>query len=195
VVCPGSDFTGLFADRLAAYGLSRCKLHMLRARPQPAGYALPAAVMADLSLVRYRGYAALPESAAVQARLQQDPAAAHALSHGIHLIAVQSADGSLVVGDSHHTAAAPDPFQPAEVDDAILAQARATLAVDALDVTERWTGIYAACAGRENLVDRPAPGVRLVVITSGTGMSTAFAIAEEVVGTLFDAAPARAALG
>jgi FAD dependent oxidoreductase TIGR03364 len=195
VVCPGTDFTGLFAERLAAYGLSRCKLHMLRARPRPGGYALPAAVMGDLSLVRYPGYAALPESAAVRARLQQDPAAAHALSHGIHLIAVQSADGSLVLGDSHHTADAPDPFQPAAVDDAILAQARTALAVDDLEVTERWTGVYAASAGRENLVDRPTEDVRLVVITSGTGMSTAFAIAEEVVGELFDAAPARAALG
>jgi hypothetical protein len=34
------------------------------------------------------------------------------------------------------------------------------------------------------LVDRPAAGVRLVAITSGTGASTSFAIAEEVIDDL-----------
>jgi len=34
------------------------------------------------------------------------------------------------------------------------------------------------------LVDRPAADVRIVVITSGTGASTSFAIAEEVIDEL-----------
>jgi FAD dependent oxidoreductase TIGR03364 len=190
-ICPGSDYTGPFAERLADYGLSKCKLHMLRAAPLPGTYRQSAAVMGDLSLVRYPGYAALPEAAALTERLEADPTAGPALAHGIHLIAVQSADGSLVLGDSHAYADAPDPFQPAEVDDAILNLARATLALDDLRVTERWTGVYAACAGRENLIDRPRADVRQVVITSGTGMSTAFALAEESVGDLFDANPAH----
>lgn len=188
-LCPGSDYTGPFAERLADYGLSRCKLHMLRATPLPGTYRQSAAVMGDLSLVRYPGYAKLPEAEALTERLEADPTAGHALAHGIHLIAVQSADGSLVLGDSHHYGDAPDPFQTAEVDDAILNVARATLALDDLRVTERWTGVYAACAGRENLMDRPRDDVRQVVITSGTGMSTAFALAEESVGELFDTDP------
>lgn len=188
-ICPGSDFTGPFAERLADYGLGKCKLHMLRASPLPGTYRQSAAVMGDLSLVRYPGYAKLPEAAALTERLEADPSAGHALSHGIHLIAVQSDDGSLVLGDSHAYSHAPDPFQPAEVDDAILNLARATLALDDLRVTERWTGVYAAAAGRENLIDRPRADVRQVVITSGTGMSTAFALAEESVGELFDADP------
>ena len=35
------------------------------------------------------------------------------------------------------------------------------------------------------LVDRPSDAVRIVVITSGTGASTSFAIAEEVIGGLY----------
>lgn len=190
-VCPGSDVTGPFADRLATYGLTKCKLHMLRAAPLPGTYRQTAAVMNDLSLVRYPGYAALAAAAELTERLEADALAGHALAHGIHLIAVQSADGTLVLGDSHAYADAPDPFQPAEVDDAILNQARATLALDDLRVTERWTGVYAAARGRENLIDRPRADVRQVVVTSGTGMSTAFALAEESVGELFDADPSQ----
>jgi hypothetical protein len=35
------------------------------------------------------------------------------------------------------------------------------------------------------IVEAPHPRVRVVVIASGTGMSTAFALGEEVVGGLF----------
>lgn len=182
VVCPGDDFGALLPERLAAYHLTRCKLHMLRLAP-PAT-ALPMPVMSDLGLVRYLGYAELPEAAALKARLEveQKP---H-LDNGVHLIAVASADGSLVVGDSHHYSPTPDPFAPEAVDELILDEFRAVLPGYAdLPVVERWTGTYASADDRLALIDRPADGLRLVVITSGTGASTSFAIGEEVIGELF----------
>ncbi len=189
VVCPGDDLISLYPDRLAAYELTRCKLHMLRVAPPTPDFRLPAAVMSDLGLVRYLGYAVLPEAAALKARLSAEQP--DALANGVHLIAVQSADGSLVVGDSHHYDATPDPFAPQAVDDIILDELKAVLAIPAPVVTERWTGTYASAADRTMLVDAPHPRVRLVVITSGTGASTSFAIAEEVVDDLFGAvAPA-----
>jgi hypothetical protein len=53
-------------------------------------------------------------------------------------------------------------------------------------VVERWTGTYASAADRLMLVDAPCEGLRIVLITSGTGASTSFAIAEEVIAELFD---------
>ncbi len=35
------------------------------------------------------------------------------------------------------------------------------------------------------LIDRPADSVRIVMITSGTGASTSFAIAEETIADLY----------
>lgn len=105
--------------------MKRCRLQMLRVRPQP-GFALGAGVMGDLSLLRYGGYAILPEAAALRARLKQEETAS--LAAGIHLIVVQSADGTLVVGDSHHDYATPDPFAVAAVDRLILRHLCETLA-------------------------------------------------------------------
>ncbi|MDQ0470888.1 TIGR03364 family FAD-dependent oxidoreductase [Labrys wisconsinensis] len=181
VVCPGDDLLSLFPERIAAYGVRRCKLHMLRIAPPAPGWRLPGAVMTDLSLVRYEGYAELPEAAPLKARLQAEQAP-H-LANGVHLIAVQSADGSLVVGDSHHYAMTPDPFAPQAVDDLILDEYRATVAPGPPAVLERWTGVYSS-ADRVMFRDAPADAVRLVMVTSGTGASTAFAIGEETLADL-----------
>lgn len=179
VVCPGDDWAGLYPEIYAEERVTRCKLQMLRlAAP---GWRLPAPVMADLSMVRYLGYAALPEAAALKARLEAD--SAEALGWGIHLIAVQSSDGTLVVGDSHDYGPTPDPFAREAIDAAMLRQYAAVLGRPSA-VVERWTGTYASAAGH-SFVRCPAEGVRLVVVTSGTGASTAFALAEEVIGALF----------
>jgi len=102
------------------------------------------------------------------------------LGRGIHLIEVSSADGSLVVGDSHRYATTPHPFAEDEVDDLMLREMTAATGLTDYAVTERWIGTYASADDRVMLMDRPADNVRLVIVTSGTGASTAFAIAEEV---------------
>lgn len=177
VVCPGDDFLTLFPDRIAAYNVTKCKLHMMRVKPAD-GFQLGAAVMSDLGLARYNGYALLPEAAELKARLAIERA--DALANGVHLIAVQSADGSLVVGDSHHYGPTPDPFAPQHVDDLILNELYDVLDLPGARVVERWTGIYASAADRLMFIDKPANNLRIVMVTSGTGASTAFAIAEDV---------------
>jgi FAD dependent oxidoreductase TIGR03364 len=183
IVCPGDDFVSLFSERLAAYDLTRCKLHMMRLAP-PTGHRSPdAAVMSDLGLVRYLGYAELAEADALKRRLQDEQA--NHLANGVHLILVKSADGSLVVGDSHHYAATPDPFGPAAVDELILDELSQVLDLGRVEVLERWIGTYASAPDRLALIDKPSDAVCVVVITSGTGASTSFAIAEEVVSELY----------
>src|SRR5271166_199588 len=181
VVCPGDDFGLISPERAAAYGLSRCKLHMMRVAPERFDARLPA-VMSDLGLIRYLGYAELPAARALNARLKAEQSG-H-LEAGVHLIVVRSADGSLVVGDSHHYAATPDPFAPAAVDDLILNEFGQVFAGPPPQVVERWTGTYASCPDRLMLVDRPSDAMRIVLVTSGTGASTSFAIAEEIFAEL-----------
>ncbi|MBB3773148.1 FAD dependent oxidoreductase TIGR03364 [Angulomicrobium tetraedrale] len=182
VVAPGDDFHTLFEDRFKLYGVTRCKLHMLRVS-DPAAGRLPGSVMTDLSLARYLGYAELPQAEPLRRRLETEQA--EHLAHGVHLIVVQSADGSLVVGDSHHYGATPDPFAPEFVDELILDE-YAALFGRRPPVVERWLGTYASAADRLAFIDRPHEAIRLVVVTSGTGASTGFAIAEEAIAELFD---------
>jgi FAD dependent oxidoreductase TIGR03364 len=182
VVCPGDCFTVLYPDVIARHTLKVCTLQMLRV----AGEGVPrmqSTVMSDRSLARYEGFSALPESAALQARL--DLERRDMREFGIHLIVAQSSDGSLVVGDSHVYSAAAEPFARAEIEEMILSALDEVLVLPSRRVSERWTGSYASCATRTVLVERPATNVRLVMVTGGTGASTGFALGEQVVADLF----------
>jgi glycine/D-amino acid oxidase-like deaminating enzyme len=156
---------------------------MMRVRPQGFDERLPA-IMSDLGMIRYLGYSELPAAQALRTRLEAEQR--EHIDAGVHLIAVRSADGTLVVGDAHHYAAKPDPFAPTAVDDLILDECAHIFAGNPPQVVERWTGTYASAPDRLMLVDRPSEALRIVLITSGAGASTSFAIAEEVVAELFD---------
>jgi FAD dependent oxidoreductase TIGR03364 len=176
VVCPGPDLATLFPEAFARRQITLCKLQMMRlASP---GFILPHPAMSDLGLLRYAGYEAAPSLGALRERVVREQPLY--LANGIHLIAVRSADGSLVVGDSHHYGLTPDPFLSESVDALILSELKAVLKIEAPVVRERWMGVYPS--GKDMMFSETvAPGVQLVSVTSGTGASTAFAIAEETV--------------
>ncbi|KUR77853.1 TIGR03364 family FAD-dependent oxidoreductase [Novosphingobium sp. Fuku2-ISO-50] len=180
VVCPGDDFSTLWRERIAAYALRRCRLSMLRLADP--GVRLPGALMSDLSLTRYAGYAALPEAAALKAKLLAEQPRHY--DNGVHLIVAQGSDGTLIVGDSHHYDDLPGPFAPASAEDDILDEYARAIGRPAPAVLERWVGTYATADDRTYLVDTPADNVRMVIVTGGTGASTSFGIAEKVLNEL-----------
>lgn len=191
VVCPGDDLTTLFPEVIRPHGIRICTLQMMRVAPaSPTRFG--AAVMSDLSFARYEGFAELPEAAPLIARLDRE--AAEARQAGVHLIAVQSADGSLVVGDSHVYGDSPQPFASDRFDALILDALDRVLTLPGRQVVERWTGTYASASDRTVLVEAPAPHVRLVIVTGGTGASTGFALGEQVVADLFGSSPQPAHL-
>ncbi|MGM4912742.1 TIGR03364 family FAD-dependent oxidoreductase [Rhizobiales bacterium] len=184
-VCPGDDFKSLFADRIAAYNVTRCKLQMMRVVPAQR-VSLSTAVMSDLGLGRYLGYAELPEATALKARLDREFKPER--ENGIHLIITQSEDGSLIVGDSHHYSETPDPFGLERVDRLTLDEMDAVLNLPGRFITERWIGTYASAPDRWRFTDKPSDALRIVVVTAGCGASTAFGIGEETIEDLYGSA-------
>lgn len=176
IVCPGHDLGGLPPQWLGDAAIRICTLQMLRLAPaQPLRLGSP--LISDLSLIRYPGFASLPAAAALRHRLAQD--LPDHLAAGVHVIAVQSADGSLVVGDSHRYGEAEAAFAEARVDDLIVDELQRMLDLPGARVTERWMGSYAS-ASEPVFISRPAPGLVLGLVTSGTGASTCFALGEEL---------------
>lgn len=179
LVCPGPDLRSLCPKVFERHRTRLSQLHMLRVRP-PAGYVLPVAVMGELSLVRYRGYSDMPAAAALAQRLHAEQPAE--LAEGVHLIIVQSADGSLVVGDSRHNGHSMPPFASVQVGTLSLAEIQRLLCLPHFEVVTRWSGNYPS-ADNDAFFETAEPGVEVISVTSGTGMSTAFGLAEEWIQT------------
>ena len=178
ILCPGTELNGVAEPFLAEYRLTQTQLQMLRVQPRRP-LPLQAAVMSDLSLVRYAGYTGLNCHHSLLERLSREEQGC--LDAGIHLIVVQSEDGSLVVGDSHHPAHTAEPFAQDSVDTLILEQLKRTLKLDEYQITHRWTGKYpVGHADQDALILSPETNIRVVSVISGTGASTAFGLAEEV---------------
>ena len=182
VVCAGDDFRTLFAERLSGAGLTRVKSQMLRVRLDD-GYELPGAVASDLAILRLPGFEALDGVAALHARLEQEQP--DCLAHGVMLLVSQSADGSLVVSGSRQTDATPDPFQSQAVDELILGEFEAVLGKRPKQIISRWIGTYAVSGERPVFVDAPSERVRVVVAANAAGASSAFAVAEETIASLY----------
>ena len=180
VVTPGASIATFAPDLARRVNLRQCQLQMMRlASP---GFALPGVIMGDLSLVRYEGFAAQGSAARLKSELEGE--CGPALAAGVHLIVAQASDGTLVVGDSHHYGDHADPFTASAVDDLILDAYRSFFG-EPPSVVERWAGYYPVADVRPVLSEALGPRVHLVSVTSGTGMSTAFAIGEETVEQLF----------
>ncbi len=183
VLAPGEGLRCLSPALARRAGLRSCRLQMLRTVAQPAAFRLDSVVMSDLSLVRYEGFAAQRPAARLKARLQAE--AAESLAQGVHLIVVQGADGSLVIGDSHDYGEAAGPFSSEAVDALILDELDAVLDVPRPGIAERWQGVYPVADVAPVMSEPLGDRVRAVVVTSGTGMSTAFALGEETIVDLF----------
>jgi D-hydroxyproline dehydrogenase subunit beta len=85
----------------------------------------------------------------------------------------------LVVGDSHVYGDAEDPFASAITEGLIMEEFHTALNLPKAVVTERWTGSYASA---NDVVFKAKPSARsaLGVVTGGTGASTSFAFAREL---------------
>ncbi|WP_214413602.1 TIGR03364 family FAD-dependent oxidoreductase [Sphaerisporangium fuscum] len=180
VVAVGHDVDRHFPGLAEQAGVRRCALHMLRVR-DPHGRKIDPAVLTNYSFLRYDGFGVCPTLPALRARLEAEHP--DLVGVGLNLMFTQRPDGDLTIGDTHAYATTLEPFNDEERDRLVLAETARLLGVRRLTVRERWRGVYAS-AGRPFLVATPMPGVRVVSVTSGIGMTTAFGLAPDVLDDL-----------
>ncbi|HYB25450.1 MAG TPA: TIGR03364 family FAD-dependent oxidoreductase [Solirubrobacteraceae bacterium] len=177
LLCPGPDFASLPLVSRGRDGLTLCKLQMLRVAA-PAGRRYGPALLTGLSLLRYPAFTSAPDAARVRERF--DAERPELIAAGIHLIITQLPGGDLILGDSHDYCPTVSPFREERIDELLLAEASALLGAPQLDVRERWLGVYPSAPGPPFLIHAPLPGVRLVEVVSGIGMTTALGLAIQV---------------
>jgi len=176
IVCGGADFETLFPDLWATSGTRRCKLQMLRTRPQPNGWRLGPHVAGGLTLAHYAGFDICPSLPALKQRLAQALPCHHRA--GIHVMASQNEAGEVILGDSHDYETPLDPFDAAEIEDSIVTYARRMLRLPEWSVAARWHGVYAKGPRGPSFTAEPQPGCHVMGSPGGAGMTLAFGLAE-----------------
>ncbi len=182
IMAPGNHLKGLGRDLFEKRKIQSSKLHMLRVMPEKK-FKLPGGIMADLTLMRYPGYENLPSKKKLDKVIHKTCRAE--LDNGIHVIVVQGKDGSLTIGDSHHyTHDTHYPFENETVDNLILNKFNQIRPIGKYNVVERWVGEYPS--GKNDYLDHWLDkNICIANVTTGIGMSTGFAFAEDVINKLY----------
>jgi glycine/D-amino acid oxidase-like deaminating enzyme len=143
----------------------------------PEGFVLRPAVLTGTSMLRYPAFA---ETDAAKALAEEVTSQSRDLVEiGANVMFTQRPDGTVIVGDSHRYATTMDPFVAESTSELLIREIEAILGVRELRVIERWQGVYASSAQRPYLIAEPIPGVTVVSVTSGVGMTISFGLAEK----------------
>jgi len=182
VIAAGEEMRLLFPQELARANLTRSRLQMMRTAPQPAGFDLGAILVSDLTLCHYPAFRDCPSTAKLRARLEAE--LPRHREWGVHVIAAQHPDGSLVIGDSHEYAADFDPESHSEVDELILDALRSFVRVPDLRIATRWQGVYLkSTVGQTQVVLHPRERVTIVTAMGGLGMTLSWGLAERTIAS------------
>jgi FAD dependent oxidoreductase TIGR03364 len=178
-VCSGNDFETLYPQAFAESGITRCKLQMMRTAPQPDGWQLGACLCAGLTLLHYGAFAHCESLAALRQRVQAE--LPFYVQEGIHVLVSQTALGEITLGDHHEYGLTHEPFDRAEVDEAILRYLSTFARLPSLHIAERWHGIYPKMTdGSTEFITTPEANVTVVNGLGGAGMTLSFGLAQEV---------------
>ncbi len=178
LVCSGSDTVTLFPEQLTEQDLMPCKLQMMQTEAQPAQWKLGPMLATGLSLTHYASFAACSSVTAIKARIQEHLPELE--EYGIHILVAQHAAGRLMIGDSHVYDEAITPFDSKKIDRLILDQLSTFLAPPITQIRSNWHGVYLKTKNGLPLILSPSPEVRVVTGMGGGGMTTSFALAEDV---------------
>lgn len=176
IVCSGDDFETLYPEVFAAGGLTRCKLQMMRTAPQPDGWQLGPALAAGLTLRFYKAFQICSTLPRLRARIASEMPEYD--KWAIHVLASQTGDGAITLGDSHEYGACPDIFDKPAIDDLILREAATFLQLPDSRIAQRWNGTYALHPDRPFFEAEPKRAVRILTAPGGSGMTLSFGLAE-----------------
>lgn len=177
VIAGGDDFQTLFPECFRENDVTRCKLQMMRTVGQPSGWLLGPALAFGLTFLHYPAFEICESRHALRERVQRELPEFD--RYGIHVLVSQTSLGELTIGDSHEYGLTVNIFDNPEINQLILDFVRRHLRVPNLQIREYWHGVYAKHAKHSWLTFAPADDVRVVIVTSGVGMTMSFALAEQ----------------
>ncbi len=182
-ICSGADFETLYPEDFANYPLTKCKLQMMRLKPQPDNWRIGPALCGGLSLIHYSSFKSATSLPLLKTKYAGEME--EYLDFGIHVMVAQNQAGELTIGDSHEYGTTHDPFDNDHINQLITNYLQKFAYVKNKTVVQTWNGVYPKLTnGDTELFFSPEAGVYVLNGLGGAGMTLSFGLAEEVVAGL-----------
>jgi len=186
LICCGHNLNQLFPHLLQTEKMQISKLQMLRTRPIKGIY-IPGNLLTGLTIRRYDAFKSCPSYKKLLAP-NVDPDYG---KFGVHLLFRQSADGSIIIGDSHEYFSAQDANTLSyeihqKINSLMVDEAKNILNLPHLNIATTWNGYYSQENSRGVFLKSATENIHLATGIGGKGMTTGPALMERVVKGIFN---------
>jgi FAD dependent oxidoreductase TIGR03364 len=186
LIASGNEVSILFPEVLQHSKLTWVKLQMLRLSGVPVNSFL-GNVLTGLSIRRYECFSECPSWKTIKSH---EPISSIEKENGIHILFKQEADGSVIVGDSHHYSPCAgshnDEYENhTTVNDLMLRLADEIADLSGSKVEQHWNGWYTQVPDAPFFQVDPLPGVRILTGIGGKGMTATAGFSEHHFNTWF----------
>lgn len=178
LICSGAEFKLLFPEIFQNSGLVVSKLQMMRSRPMP-GVSLPGNILTGLTIRRYESFTECPSFAQLSTPAHYQPLK----DWGIHILFKQSADGSIILGDSHEYAPAAKSDELGyeireQVNQLIIKEAERIVSFKFDHLESSWAGFYSQHPD-EFFFKKVDQRIHILTGIGGKGMTSSAGFAEQ----------------
>lgn len=187
IICNGSEFKNLYPTLFNESDLEVSKLQMLQTKPQK-NYVLPGSILTGLSIRRYEAFYECPSFKAIKAKENQDSLEK---KWGVHILFKQAADGSVILGDSHHYADAKNKDDlgfdlDIDIDNFMIQEAKKIIDLPNYEIKNRWYGMYSQCKTKDIFEETIDENIHIITGIGGKGMTGSAGFSKENINKIFN---------
>lgn len=179
-LCSGCEFQLLYPKLFSNSDLKLVKLQMMDTMPLKR-QRIPGSVLTGWTIRRYESFQECPSFADIKSKEDQG---SFQNRNGIHILFKQSADGSVIIGDSHqYTSAGGSTDFAFDMDNEIncfmLKQAERIFDFEDLSIRRTWLGFYCQCEKEDIFTLTIDEDIHIVTGIGGKGMTGALGYAQK----------------
>ncbi|MFT5254444.1 MAG: FAD dependent oxidoreductase TIGR03364 [Flavobacteriales bacterium] len=187
IICNGSEFKNLFPILFNESDLVVSKLQMMQTKPQK-NYTLDGSILTGLSIRRYEAFYECPSFKSI--KVKEDPDTLEK-KWGIHILFKQAADGSVILGDSHHYADAKNIDDlgfdlDMDIDNFMIQEAKKIIDLPNYEIQNRWYGRYSQCKTKDIFEYTIGENIHIITGIGGKGMTGSGGFAKENIRKIFN---------
>ena len=184
-ICSGTEFQLLYRDLFSQSDIDLVKLQMLETYPL-SKQRIPGSILTHWSIRRYESFKECPSFSDIKAK--ENPNSFHR-EFGIHILFKQSADGSVIIGDSHEYAPVKNQNSLGfdmnnEINKFMLTQAQRIFDLEDWRISRLWNGYYSQCRDQEIFNHSIDNKIHIITGIGGKGMTGSFGYARENVSQI-----------